>query len=97
MCSDCIKDVDLMLDNELCFHFYVDFVYSEIVRTLGLIRYITHNFFPLDDLVVLYTVLIRSKLDYASVIWDNITVVDPNGTENLTACGFFFAFYIIVV
>jgi hypothetical protein len=51
-----------MVDSKLYFHCYVDFVYSQALRTLGLISFITYNFSSLDSLVVLYIALIRSKL-----------------------------------
>jgi hypothetical protein len=66
--SDCIKDLGVMLGSKLYFHRHIDFVHSQALRTLGLIRYITYNFSSLDFLVILYNSLIRSKLEYASVI-----------------------------
>jgi hypothetical protein len=36
--SDCIRDLGVMLDSKLYFHCHVDFVYSQALRTLGLIR-----------------------------------------------------------
>jgi hypothetical protein len=51
--SDCIKDFGAMLDSKLYFHCHVDFVYSQALRTLGLLRFITYNFSSLDSLVVL--------------------------------------------
>jgi hypothetical protein len=72
-----------MLDSKLYVHRHVDFVYSQALRTLGLIRYVTHNFSSLDCLVVLYHSLIRSKLEYASVVWNNISLTDSNKIENI--------------
>jgi hypothetical protein len=66
--AECIKDLGVMLESKLYFHWRVDFVYSQALRTLGLIRFITYNLSSLDSLVVLYTDLIRSKLEYASVV-----------------------------
>jgi hypothetical protein len=65
---ECIKDLGVMLDSKLYFHCHVDFVYSQALRTLGLIRFITYNFSSLDSLVVLYIALIRSKLEYVSIV-----------------------------
>jgi hypothetical protein len=71
-----------MLDSKLYFHYHVDFIYSQALRTLGLIRFITYNFSYLDTLVVLYIALIRSKLEYASVVWNKLTSTDTNKIEN---------------
>jgi hypothetical protein len=81
--SDCIKDLGVMLDSKLYFHHHVDFVHSQALRTLGLIRYATYNFSSLDCLVVLHHSLIRSKLEYASVVWNNLSLTDSNKTENI--------------
>jgi hypothetical protein len=69
--AECIKDLGVMVNSKLYFHCHVDFVYSQALGTLGLIRFITYNFSSLDSLVILYIALIRSKLEYASVVWNN--------------------------
>jgi hypothetical protein len=47
---ECIKDLGVMVGSKLYFHSHVDFVYSQALRTLGLIRFITYNFSSLDSL-----------------------------------------------
>jgi hypothetical protein len=79
----CIKDLGVMLDSKLYFHRHVDFVHSQALRTLGLISYVTYNFSFLDCIVVLYNSLIRSKLEYASVVGNNLSLTDSNKTENI--------------
>jgi hypothetical protein len=74
--SDCTKDLGVMLNSELYFRCHVNFVYSQALRTLGPIRFITYNFYSLDSLVVLYIALIRSNIEYASVVWNKLTSTD---------------------
>jgi hypothetical protein len=47
--------------------------YSHALELLGIIRFIKYNFSCLDSVDVLYIVLIRSKPEYTSVIWKNLT------------------------
>jgi hypothetical protein len=56
--SDCIKDLGIMLDSKLHLHRHVDFVHSQALRTLELIRFIIYNFSSFDSLIVLYNPLI---------------------------------------
>jgi hypothetical protein len=72
----------LMLDSKLYFHCHVDFVYSQALRTLGLMRYIIHNLSSQESLVALYNASIRSMLEYAFAIWYNNTCTDYNKREN---------------
>jgi hypothetical protein len=81
--AECIKDLGVMLDSKLYFHCHIDFVYSQALRALGLTRFITYNLSSLDSLVVLYIALIRSKLEYASVVWNKLTLTDSNKIENI--------------
>jgi hypothetical protein len=72
-----------MLDSKLYFHRHVDFIYSQSLRTLELVRYVTYNFSSLDSLLVLCIPLTRSKLEYASVVWNNLSLADSNKIENI--------------
>jgi hypothetical protein len=72
-----------MLNSKLHFHRHIDNLYSRALKLLGLIRFITYNFSSLDCLKVLYTALVRSNLEYASVAWNNLTLADSNKLENI--------------
>jgi hypothetical protein len=54
-----------MLDSKLYFRRHVDFVYSEALRALGLIRYVTYNYTILYAMLVartLFTILTQLSL-----------------------------------
>jgi hypothetical protein len=72
-----------MLDSKLHFHRHIDYSYSRALKLLGLIRFITYNFSSLDCIKVLYTVLLLSNLEYASVAWNNLTLAGSNKLENI--------------
>jgi hypothetical protein len=81
--NDYVKDLGVMLDRKLYFHRYVDYLYSQALKLLGLIHLITYNCSSLGSLKVLYIALIRSKLEYASVVWNNLTLADSNKVKIL--------------
>jgi hypothetical protein len=72
-----------MLESKLYFHRRVDYLYSQELKLLGLVRFIVYNFSSLDSLKVWYITLIRSKFEYASVVWSNLTLADPSKLENI--------------
>jgi hypothetical protein len=68
-----IKGLCVFFDSKLYFHTHVDFLFSKCIKLLGLIRSITFRFSSFDCLHMLYFTLVRSKLEYASVVWNSIT------------------------
>lgn len=81
--TDCIKDLGIYLDSKLHFHQHVDHLFSHALKLLGLIRTITFSFSTLDSLLTLYSTLVRSKLEYASVVWNSVTITDSNKLERI--------------
>jgi hypothetical protein len=68
-----VKDLGVLLDCKLYFHHHSDYISSQGLKMLGLIRYITSSFSTPHSLSVLYTTLVRPNLEYASVAWNSIT------------------------
>jgi hypothetical protein len=69
--SQCVKDLGVLLDCKLYFHQHINYIFSQGLEMLGLIRYITSSFSTPDSLLVLYSTLVRSKIEYASVVWNS--------------------------
>jgi hypothetical protein len=78
MRTDCVKDLGVWLYIKLYFHDHVNYIFSVAPKLPGLIYFTTYNFSSLDSLLVLYISLIRSKLEYASIAWNNLTITDSN-------------------
>jgi hypothetical protein len=57
-----LRDLGVPLDCKLYFHQHIDYIFSQGLKMLGLIRYITSSFSTTDSLLVLYSTLVRSKL-----------------------------------
>ena len=78
--TDCIKDMGVFIFSKLYFLSYVDYIFSQSIKVLGLIRNITFSFSTFDHLLILYFSLVRPKLVYASVVWNSITSTDARKT-----------------
>jgi hypothetical protein len=81
--SQCVKDLGVLLDCKLYFHQYINRIFSQSLKLLGMIRYITSYFSTLDSLLVLYSTLVRSKVEYASVVWNSIIITDFSKLERI--------------
>jgi hypothetical protein len=81
--TDCIKDLGVHIDSKLHFHQHVHFSFSHTMKLLGWIRIITFSFSALDSLLMLYIATVRSKLEYATVVWNSITNTDSNKLERV--------------
>ncbi|PNF24361.1 hypothetical protein B7P43_G11030 [Cryptotermes secundus] len=81
--ADCIKDLGVYFDSKLYFHQHVNYLFLHALKLLGLIRNITFSFSTLDSLMTLYSALVRSKLEYASVVWNSVTNTDSNKLERI--------------
>jgi hypothetical protein len=78
-----IKDLGVFTDSKLRFHNHVDYILAQCVKLLGLVRTLTFSISSLDCLYMLYFTLVRSKLEYASVVWNSITTTDANKLERI--------------
>jgi hypothetical protein len=91
--SHSIKDLGVYTDNKLHFHDHVNFIFSQSTRLLGLIRNINFNFSSTESMLRLYIALARSKLEYASVVWNSVTSTDASNLERIQHRFAAFSFY----
>lgn len=64
-----IKDLGVLLDPKLTFKEHIDFIASKASKTLGFIFRVAKNFRNIQCLKSLYCSLVRSILEYSSVVW----------------------------
>jgi hypothetical protein len=79
--TDSRRDLRVFTNAELHFHDHVNYIFSRCIKLLGLVRSITFNFSSLECMLRLYIKLVRSKLEYASVVWNSIMSTDANKLE----------------
>ena len=65
----CVKDLGVMLDSELSFKDHIAFTTSKASKQLGMIFRMTKYFRDVQCLKTLYCSLVRSTLEYGSIVW----------------------------
>ena len=60
-----MRDLGIYFDNKLSFNNHINIIHDACIRTLG-----CPDFKNAKTLILLYYSLIRSKLEFASLIWD---------------------------
>ena len=67
--TDCVKDLGVMLDTKLTFSNHITYTVSKASWTLGFIFRTAKHFRQINCLKTLYCSLVRSSLEYCSVVW----------------------------
>jgi hypothetical protein len=80
---DNIKDLGDFLDSKLYFHQHVDYISLQALKMLGLNHSVTFAFSTIDSLLMLYSTLLRSRRECASVAWNTLTATDVNKLERI--------------
>lgn len=81
----CKKDLGITFKANLRFDQHVSEITKKAYKTLGMIVRHNHFFTNIDTLRLLYTSLVRSKLEYASVIWAPKALSYVSMVENIQA------------
>ena len=78
-----IKDLGFIYSPTLSFRSHIEHISCKALRVLGFIRRHTYNFNSTTCLVILYSALVRSILDYGSIVWNPSLMVESNLVERV--------------
>jgi hypothetical protein len=65
-----IKDLGIILSSDLTFSEHISYVHNEAMRMLGFIRRQCWDFNNIHCLRTLYCSLVRSNIEYGSILWN---------------------------
>ena len=67
--SNKIKDLGIIFDKNLDFEDHINFIISNSLKSIWLIKHYGKNFHKKESLIILYNSLVKSKLMFGSTIW----------------------------
>lgn len=94
---DQVEDLGFTLVPFLSFSIHVELITCKALRTLGFIRRNASNFDQANCLVTLYTSLVRSILEYGSLLWSPYTQKDIQRIERVQNRFLVFAGYVLKI
>lgn len=68
-----VRDLGVFVDEHLSFNSHINSIVSQSIRALGIMARLTKPFSNHHCLLRLYSTHVRSKLEFASVVWNNIS------------------------
>lgn len=74
-----VKDPEIILDTKQYFHHHVDYVFSQVLKLLGLTFATTFSFSSTYSLLVLQLVSVRCNVEYAPTAYN--TPTSPDASE----------------
>lgn len=77
------KDLGVIFDKKLSFVAHINNINSEAFKTLGFLFRSSREFTNTDTLKILYFAFVRSKLEYASLVWNPYYVTHINNLEKV--------------
>lgn len=86
------RDLGVTFDSKLYFHEHVQSTASHTMKILGIICRITKAFSCPDMFLTLLSSLPRSRLEYASVVWNDRSKSGGDCVQRKMACGLFYRY-----
>lgn len=78
-----IQDLGVWMDEQLTFDRHIEFITSKAYSMLGFVKRICKEFTNMQALKSVYFTLVRSCLEYASVVWHPYQLVHMNKIESI--------------
>lgn len=82
-CSTSVKDLGVWLSNDLSFTVHLDYIYKKALQVVGFIKRNSWEFNNPICIKVLYCSLVRTILEYCSVVWNPVTDLWTNELESV--------------
>uniref|UniRef100_A0A8D8S226 Uncharacterized protein n=1 Tax=Cacopsylla melanoneura TaxID=428564 RepID=A0A8D8S226_9HEMI len=77
------RDLGVIMDSKLNFKFQLQKMLSSTKKTSGLVYWISKKFLKRSTKMVLFSALVRSKLEYCSEVWNGICDTDKSKIEQI--------------
>jgi len=81
--NDTIKNLGVIYDSKLSFNKHVDYVRNKSFMKLGLLKRICIDFYDSSALKTLYFSLVRSQIEYATLIWHTDNIVQNTSLSSI--------------
>lgn len=78
-----VDDLGVTFDKSLTFNKHIDNIIAKAYKTLGFVLRTSKHFLNYETTLYLFKTLVRSKLEYASIIWNPVTQTGMSVLENV--------------
>lgn len=81
-----LTDLGIVFDTKLTFNDHITIVTDKAYKSLGFIIRNSKSFTDINTLILLFNAFVRSKLDYAAVVWDPYYEIHKTSIEKIQRC-----------
>lgn len=78
-----VRDLGVIMDNNMNFRSHIDGIVTKSARLLGFLKRSSRGFKLVRTKIVLYNALVRSNLEFASVVWNPFYAVQSQRVESI--------------